>query len=40
MAESQIVNQVTLVGGKEEKKFLLLQSISYTTTLMFNATAF
>lgn len=40
MAESQIVNQVTLVGGKQEKKFLLLQSISYTTTLMFNATAF
>lgn len=28
MAESQIVNQVALVGGKEEEKSLLLQSIS------------
>lgn len=31
MAESQVVNQVTLVGGKEERKLLLLQSISYST---------
>lgn len=40
VAESQRVNQVTLVGGKEEKKFLLLQSISHATTLMCNTAAF
>lgn len=41
MAESQIVNQVTLMGGKEEgKKFLLLQSVSQAAALVCNTTAF